>query len=50
MGFTLLRNKDKNTYIRAVASSLVQNNKVSIASGMAFDRVRQDDVSVTQPS
>ena len=43
-----IRNKDKNTYIRAVASSLVQNKKVSIAAGVALDKVSQDDVSVTQ--
>lgn len=50
MGLTLLRNKDKNSYIRAVASFLVQNKKVSIAAGVALDRVSQDDVSVTQQS
>ena len=49
MGLTLLRNKGKNTYIRAVASFLVKN-KVSIAIGVALDRVSQDDVSVTQQS
>ena len=49
MGLTLLRNKDKNTHIRAVASFLVQN-KVSIAAGVTLDRVSQDDVSVTQRS
>lgn len=47
MGLTLLRNKDKNTYIRAVASSLVQKKKVTIAENVALDRVSQDDVSVT---
>ena len=48
MGLTLLRNKDKNTYIRAVASSLVQKRKVKIiAENVALDRVSQDDVSVT---
>ena len=50
MGLTLLRNKDKNTYIRAVASTLVQNKKVSIASGTALDKVSRDDVSVTPQS
>ena len=50
MGLTLLRNKDKNTYIRAVASFLVKNKKVSISTGVALDRVSQDDVSVTQQS
>ena len=49
MGLTLLRTKGKNTYIRAVASFLVKN-KVSIATGVALDRVSQDDVSVTQQS
>jgi len=38
MGLTLLRNKDKNTYIRAVASSLVQKKKVSIAPNIALAR------------
>lgn len=47
MDLTLLRNKDKNTYIRAVASSLVQKKKVTIAENVALDRVSQDDVSVT---
>lgn len=46
MGLILLRNKDKNTYIRAVASSLVQK-KVTIAENVALDRISQDDVSVT---
>lgn len=52
MGLTLLRSKDKNTYIRAVASFsfLVQNNKVLIAAGVALDKVSQDDVSATQRS
>ena len=50
MGLTLLRNKGKDTYIRAVASFLVKNKKVSIATGVALDRVSQDDVSVTQQS
>lgn len=36
MGLTLLRNKDKNTYVRAVASSLVQK-KVTIAENVALD-------------
>lgn len=45
MGLTLLRNKDKNTYVRAVASSLAQ--KVTIAENVALDIVSQDDVSVT---
>ena len=49
MGLTLLRNKGKNTYIRAVTSFLVKN-KVSFATGVALDRVSQDDVSVTQQS
>ena len=48
MGMTFLRNKDKNTYLRAVASFLVQNKKVSIAAGVAFDKVSQDDVSISQ--
>ncbi|RMX39832.1 hypothetical protein pdam_00023348 [Pocillopora damicornis] len=39
MGMTFLRNKDKNTYLRAVASFLVQNKKVSIAAGVAFDKM-----------
>ena len=47
MGLTLLTNKDKNTYIRAVALSLVQKKKVTIAETVALDRVSQDDVSVT---
>lgn len=47
MGLTLLRNKDKNTYIRAVASSLVQKKKATIAENVAPDRISQDDVSVT---
>ena len=47
MGLTLLRNKDKNTYIRAVAPSLVQKKKGTIAENVALDRVSQDDVSVT---
>ena len=50
MGLTFLRNKDKKTYIRAVASFLVKYKKVSIAAGVANDRVSQDDVSVTQRS
>lgn len=45
-GFNFV-NKDKNTYIRAVASSLVQKKKVTIAETVALDRVSQDDVSVT---
>lgn len=45
MGLTLLRKRQK--LIRAVASSLVQD-KVSIAAGVALDRVRQVDVSVTK--
>ena len=49
IGLTLLRNKDKNTYIRAVVS-LLEINKVSIAAGVALDKVSQDDVSVTQRS
>ena len=48
MGMTLLRNKDKNTYLQAVASFLVQNKKVSIVAGIAFDKVSQDDVSISQ--
>ena len=48
MGMTLLRNKDKNTYLQAVASFLVKNKKVSIAAGVAFDKVSQDDVSISQ--
>ena len=47
MGLTLLRNKDKNAYIRAVAPSLVQKKKGTIAENVALDRVSQDDVSVT---
>ena len=47
MGLTLLRNKDKNTYIRAVAPSLVRKKKGTIAENVALDRVSQDDVSVT---
>ena len=47
MGLTLLRNKDKNTYIQAMASSLVQRKKVKIAENVALDRASQDDVSVT---
>ena len=48
MGMTLLRKKDKNTYLQAVASFLVQNKKVSIVAGIAFDKVSQDDVSISQ--
>ena len=50
IGLTLLRNKDKNTYIRAVVSLLEINKGVSIAAGVALDKVSQDDVSVTQRS
>ena len=47
MGLTLLRNKDKNTFIRAVASSLVQKKKVKIiAENVALDRVSQDDTYI----
>ena len=49
MGLKLLRNKDKNTYIKAVASTLLREEKVSIPPEVSLYKVTQEDVSVCSP-
>lgn len=49
MGLKLLHNKEKNTYIKAVASTLLQEKKVSVPSEVLLYRLTQEDVSVCNP-
>ena len=46
LGLSLLRNKDKNTFMKAVASCLINKKKVEIAAGVDLAKVAQDDVLV----
>ena len=47
MGLSLLRNKDKNTFIKAVASALVKERKV-VLTHSDYTKVTQDDVRIAQ--
>ena len=49
MGLKLLRNKDKNTFIGAVASTLLREKKVLIPSEVSLNKVTQEDVSMCRP-
>lgn len=49
MGLKLLRNKDKNTFIGAVASTLMREKKVLIPSEVSLNKVTQEDVSMCRP-
>ena len=49
MGLKLLRNKDKNTFIGAVASTLLREKKVLIPSEVSLNKVPQEDVSMCSP-
>ena len=49
LGLSLLRNKDKNSFITAVASALIRDKKVEIAAGVDLHKVTQDDVVVHVP-
>lgn len=49
MGLKLLRNKDKNTFIRAVASTLLREKKVLFPSEVSLNKVTQEDVSMCSP-
>ena len=46
MGLNLLRSKDKNTHIKAIASTLLRNEKVSIGS-VELHKVCRDDVQLS---
>lgn len=48
-GLKLLRNKDKNTFIGAVASTLLREKKVLIPSEVSLNKVTQEDVSMCRP-
>lgn len=45
MGLSLLRNKDKNTFIKAVASALIKEKKVVLTQS-DYTKVTQDDVKI----
>lgn len=49
MGLKLLRNKGKNTFIGAVASTLLREKKVLIPSEVSLNKVTQEDVSMCRP-
>lgn len=49
MGLKLLRNKDKNTFLGAVASTLLREKKVLIPSEVSLNKVTQEDVSMCRP-
>lgn len=49
MGLKLLRNKDKNKFIGAVASTLLREKKVLIPSEVSLNKVTQEDVSMCRP-
>lgn len=49
MGLKLLRNKDKNTFIGAVASTLLREKKVLIPSEVSLNKVTQEYVSMCRP-
>ena len=46
MGLTFLCNKDKNTHIKAVASTLLRQKEITIPPEVSLAKVSQDDVSV----
>lgn len=49
MGSSLLRKKDKNTFMKAVASTLLKDEKV-VLSHSDYSKVTQEDVTIAQPN
>jgi len=47
MGSSLLHNKDKNTFMKAVASTLLKDEKV-VLSHSDYSKVTQEDVTIAQ--
>ena len=47
MALSLLCNKDKNTFIKAVASTLLKDKKV-VLSHSDYSKVTQEDVTIAQ--
>lgn len=47
MGSSLLRKKDKNTFMKAVASTLLKDEKV-VLSHSDYSKVTQEDVTIAQ--
>ena len=45
-GLTLLRGKDKNTFIRAIASALVQYGYVKITDDADLAHLTRDEVKI----
>ena len=48
LGLNLLRNKDKNTHIKAVASTLLKKGKVTISESVDLQKISTDDVKLTK--
>ena len=48
LGLNLLRNKDKNTHIKAVASTLLKQRKVTISESVDLRKISTDDVKLTK--
>ena len=46
LGLNLLRNKDKNTHVKAVASTLLSEKKVIISDSVKLDKVCRDDIQL----
>lgn len=44
MQLKLLRNKDKDTHILAIASNLIATKKVKLPEDVMLSRVTQDDI------
>lgn len=49
MRSSLLRKKDKNTFMKAVASTLLKDEKV-VLSHSDYSKVTQEDVTIAQPN
>lgn len=47
---SLLRNKDKDTHIQAVASTLLRQRKVVIADFVEMHRITREDVKISKDS
>ena len=48
LGLNLLRNKDKNTHIKAVTSTLLKKGKVTISESVDLQKISTDDVKLTK--
>lgn len=48
LGLNLLCNKDKNTHIKAVASTLLKKGKVTISESVDLQKISTDDVKLTK--